>query len=271
MSEVPKKNRRPNSITTGLLLGSRIPSPHWEYLNDPKIRYLRTRRCGTCYYEYRTAEIPLATNWDGLTATCCPIHYWPGSTKTRVTMEMALTGGYESRGLLRAMTMGAVYRRVECRLCARCHHPISRHKEGGCTPRTKWNSKWAATRDVDPDAQYLCGCPGPVPCIKDGKKVRWSTLEVSSEGIVVNDVVACPVCGAPALALAHSQCRQGPRVAQVRHYARAVGRVIPTPEFSYLGHALNQHAMEAEHDPEVLEGSDTDSDKPSESEPSGQD
>lgn len=143
-----------------LVLGSRIPSPYYEFAADRSIAVYYARACGTCNFTYPTAEVPLYSTWTEGSAECCPMHSLPGRLVLKVDPAMAVRRGkWDSPGLLRAISFGAVYRRREC-------------KVKGCV-QTK--GKWA------------------------GIPFRWSTIEVSADGIIVEDVTVCPKCGGRAI------------------------------------------------------------------------
>lgn len=97
-------------------LGSRIESPWYEWLNDETKRVVHERKCKDCGYRYPTVEVPLFNKWGGGLATHCPVH--PKGKKGKMvdalTPKQADTGKYFSKGLLKARTMGATYRRRKC-------------------------------------------------------------------------------------------------------------------------------------------------------------
>lgn len=168
------------------VIGSKLPEPWFTRVLEGKTGVRRFRLCLTCGHIHTTIEIPISerTAGDGR-ADCCHIH-----TRTKsvflgqVTPEQAADKLILTRGVLAALSMGAVWRRRGCKL----NYKPERDKQK--------NYKL-----FDNPAHYRC-------VDKDKRPTRWTTIEVSSDGIIVRDITKCPNCGG-----------------RTRSYARLEGRL----------------------------------------------
>jgi hypothetical protein len=98
------------------VLGSRIPSPWYEWLDDTRYRVVHERKCRDCGHRYPTVEVPLFNKWRGGLAMCCPNHpSVKGPVVDAITPAQADRGKQYSQGLAKARSLGAVYRRRRCR------------------------------------------------------------------------------------------------------------------------------------------------------------
>ena len=188
------------------LIGQRLPTPHYEYTQDQRIRAPMKRICTVCGYCYPTVEIPITDNWSGSLAYACYIHYYPGHVRDAISLTRVRKENkpISSRGLLKAVAFGGYYRRRYCELCICCGHSFKSHAKGqGCTIPTKYNIE--SLRRGNPGLRLgvpLCPCVTYDICRNEhGRQTGWSTVEVTPEGIVSEDVTKCPRCGGPAAAL----------------------------------------------------------------------
>lgn len=153
------------------VLGSRLPEPYFTLAVTASEGSRRFRRCLTCGYVYTTVEIALGQRPEGTPADCCQHHPRTKSVYlATVTTTTAIEKNKIARGVLMAVSMGAVWRRRGCRL----NYFIE--------------SKAAANPKQKPEHQLRC---------KDvnGRAMRWTTLEVDSSGVVQKDISLCSRCG----------------------------------------------------------------------------
>ena len=153
------------------ILGSKLPEPYFTLVVQSKQGFRHFRRCLVCRYVSTTVEVPIATRPQNSPADCCPMH---PRTKGVVLHQLSPTRSLEknmvSTGLLRAVTMGGVWRRRAC----------------------GQNYDFRMNRNKN-------HIPKDPPCMlcrdAHGKPTRWSTVELDSTGVVVRDVSICSNCG----------------------------------------------------------------------------
>jgi hypothetical protein len=131
-----------------------------------KARHIRRavfRRCVDCYWEWTNFEVPMTPKWIGKRVDYCPAckeKAGKGKTMRALTPTFLATKGFVSMGEQWALSLGAIYRRRECRVKT-CVTPP---EYGGKTGK------------------------------RAGQRTRWTTIEVAADGIVMEDPAVCDRC-----------------------------------------------------------------------------
>ncbi len=139
-----------------LTIGAKLPTRWFDRIvNRRGVRFI-VRRCKECGNTYPTAEIAMHFGWpDEARPDRCRLHQ---HLQARVlgsrSSQTILRGGHNSSSMFTVISYGGFWRRYEC--------PVE-----DC---------------VVPDGRFA------------GRRMRWSTIEVSAEGVVVSDVTQCPKC-----------------------------------------------------------------------------
>jgi hypothetical protein len=153
------------------ILGSKLPEPYFTLVVQSKLGFRRFRRCLTCGFVSTTVEIPLALRSQGSPADCCPNHPRTKSVILHsMTPAVAIGRNAIGQGILKAISVGGVWRRRGCGL----NYIFCKAKNKNYLERPL-------------EHQHCRG--------KDGKPMRWTTLELDSTGVVVRDVSVCSNCG----------------------------------------------------------------------------
>jgi len=96
-------------------VGSRLPSPYYEWIVERRVAVMHFRRCMSCGYGFTTSEVPLFKAWAGGRVDCCPNH---PRTKSKIIARALPNrvdkGQSSSLGLLKVYALGGAYRRRQC-------------------------------------------------------------------------------------------------------------------------------------------------------------
>ncbi len=191
-------------------VGQKLTEPYYEWVSNPLYAHMMKRTCETCGFGWPTAEVPLFWGWTGAAADFCPSHLYPAPTRITLSPRTAVRqeGSYASAGALHVIGMGGVYRRRICVQCMNCGHSEGRHKDQPCSKQYKHQYR----------TDEHCGCENFSPCINQatGKPTRWTTGEFSPDGIVVEDVTICSICGGLGRKQLESHRQRGGRIGGAR-------------------------------------------------------
>lgn len=96
-------------------IGSRLPSPYYEWIVERKVGASHFRKCAGCGHGFTTVEVPLFKQWAGGRADCCPNHpRTKGEIIARALPNRVEKGQSSSLGVLRVYALGGAYRRRQC-------------------------------------------------------------------------------------------------------------------------------------------------------------
>lgn len=137
--------------------GESLPEPFFSRVHDIDVASYLVRECKTCGKKWASVEVPLVSCWTGRNVRFCPQH---PTMRSRVIDQAGVdnieNSSHLSQAYVKVYALGGLYRR---RICS---------------------------NDM---------CVDPTKGRNLGKPIRWSTIELLPEGIVVVDVTKCRKCG----------------------------------------------------------------------------
>ena len=136
-------------------LGIRLPEHIFDKVMDRRRCVRHTRKCPECGFKWPTAEVSLVKSWDGIKFDCCQVH----TRKPGVA--------YMNIGITRAKS-GDYFSNALVKVLS----------WGGYYRRRECQ---AVVRFVGEKSE-VC-------------KARWTTAEVSVDGVIGEDVQKCARCG----------------------------------------------------------------------------
>ena len=136
------------------IIGRQLPDIYFAYSQHAGIRHLRIRQCLDCGHQYVTAEIPLYAQWSEEVESTKCPNHPEGEAGRIISNTSPHVA---DKGKKYSVGMASAYRM------------------GGVWRRRE------------------CLVEGCVDA-KNKKKSRWSTAEVSAEGMIVENIMKCPRC-----------------------------------------------------------------------------
>ena len=144
-------------------IGDRLPDPYYERAIGKRFCSKHIRRCEVCEHKWTTSEIPLVKTWRGEDAKCCPVHIeHEGKPLKHMSCSVMAKGNHDGKSVWTIYSWGGIYRRRECNFA---YDLLGKEK---CFMEQKIGG-WMPT--------------------------RWTTAEVSADGLVVEDIMKCVRCG----------------------------------------------------------------------------